>query len=108
MKKMERANHIKIESQKSFVQEFNNLIDKINNNIADLGQYEKVEMDKPSVAIAEDLNRLKYHRQKLKMQLAQYEHAPEGVWHEAREEAQQVFDEAYDELHRASDEISAS
>lgn len=84
----------KIDSQQHFVQEFETLLKKIEENIADLSQYQRIEMDDPSVALAEKLNRLKLARSQVRKYLITYGNASEATWIGVRNEAQEVFKNA--------------
>jgi hypothetical protein len=86
-----------IDSKEHFLQEFETLFEKINQNIIDLAQFQQVEMDKPSIAVIEKLNRLKLHRTKLNNFLLHHYHASEAEWIGVREEAKILFKAAQDE-----------
>ena len=108
MKKTERESHIKIASRESFFQEFDNLLKKINDNIKDLAQYERSKTGEPTVVLIEKLNRLKYHRKKLKSQIKKVNLLNEKYWTSVRQESKQVFKDAYAELLSLSNIISSN
>lgn len=86
-----------IDSKEHFLQEFETLLDKINQNITDLAQFQQVEMERPTIAVIEKLNRLKLHRSKLNNFLLSYSGAAEAEWIGARKEAQAIFKAAQEE-----------
>ena len=97
-----------IDSQEHFVQEYQTLLIKINQNITDLAQYQKVEMDKPSKGLTEKLNRLKLHRTKLRNFLLTYGEASEEAWIAARKEARNIFQKALEEYLLPFEELTNS
>jgi hypothetical protein len=95
----------KIESQESFVLEYNALLDKINQSISDLAQYQRSTTSGPTVALTEKLNRLKLHRNKLEHTMQELEPVNAEEWNNQRQNAQQVYDEAQTEWMKASEEL---
>ncbi len=95
----------KIESQESFVLEYNALIDKINQSISDLAQYQRSTIGSPTIPLTEKLNRLKIHGKKLEHMLQELEHADDDEWNSQRQRAQQLYEEAQIEWMKASEEL---
>ncbi len=93
----------KIESQESFVLEYNALLDKINQSISDLAQYQRSTISSPSVPLTEKLNRLKLHGKKLEHTLQELENADAEAWKNERHRAQQLYEEAQIEWMKASE-----
>ena len=88
----------KIDSQEHFVQEFETLVGKIDQNIANRGQYQRVENGNASNSLTEKLNRLKLHRTMLRNFLLTYKNTSEEEWIGAREKTQDVFKNAQEEF----------
>lgn len=86
-----------IDSKEHFLQEFETLFEKINQNITDLAQFQQVEMEKPTITVIEKLNRLKLHRTKLNNFLLNHNQADEAEWIGVRKEAQAIFKAAQEE-----------
>ena len=95
----------KIESQESFVLEYNALLGKINQSISDLAQYQRSTISGPTVPLTEKLNRLKLHRKKLEHTLQELEGASTEDWNNQRQTAQQLYEEAQIEWMKASEEL---
>ena len=95
----------KIESQESFVLEYNALIVKINQSISDLAQYQRSTIGSPTIPLTEKLNRLKIYGKKLEFTLREFEHASAEEWNNQRQATQELYEEAQTEWMKASEEL---
>lgn len=81
----------KITSYASFRQEYRALLNKINEAIANLAQYQKVEGGRPDVSLTEQLNRLKLHRRKLEQMLNRYASHKPIHWFMMRDKVRKIY-----------------
>lgn len=87
----------KITSYESFKQEYHVLLDRINDAISSLAQYQKINGGKPEIELAEKLNRLKLHRRKLEQMLEQHQDHKPVQWLVTRTSVRQIYRAALEE-----------
>lgn len=105
---MEKTSRSKIDTIDDFHQEFPALLKNIDANIHNLAQYERTEMEKPSVALVEKLNVLKIHSKKLRDMIGLYGEITEEEWETIRPEAQRIFQAAQDQYLKTNEDITAN
>lgn len=98
--------HKKIESRESFFYEYESMLEKYDEKISELEQYFKVRMDDVSSELAEEFNRLKRHRFRLKETLEANRGMSEETWKTIRDEIREQFRAAEKEFKKISEVMS--